>query len=234
MTRTDQSWREAFVLELRLRDVDGADIGDAVAVVEAHCAESGEHPEEAFGDPVAYATETAVARPSPAAAGLDTRQALGIIGSLVGVVLAPLAASAWFEGRGVPVTVGYLVTVAIVLLIGVVLVLRPTAALRFLVDRRLPGLVLVALTPLVVLVLINLLLPQEAFSVTWGVPAVVSVAALLLSVVGAWPGRHGDPLRDPVTGASQGPSPVLAAATVLSAPILAALAVGLTYVVHSA
>lgn len=48
-------WRDAFVLRARMRDVPGERIGEALAEVEAHCAESGETPDEAFGDPVAYA-----------------------------------------------------------------------------------------------------------------------------------------------------------------------------------
>ena len=35
-TRAAARWREAFILELRLLDVPGARIGDAMAEVEAH------------------------------------------------------------------------------------------------------------------------------------------------------------------------------------------------------
>ena len=71
-------WRDAFVLELRLQDVRGDRIGDALTLVDEHCTDSGESPEEAFGDPVSYARETAgsvpadqrVRRPSPVATGL--------------------------------------------------------------------------------------------------------------------------------------------------------------------
>lgn len=52
-------WRDAFLLQLRLRDVSGAAIGDALAQVDAHCAESGDEPEQAFGEPVAYADSLA-------------------------------------------------------------------------------------------------------------------------------------------------------------------------------
>ncbi len=48
-------WRDAFVVQLRLRDVPGAAIGDALAQVDAHCAESGQSPLLAFGDPADYA-----------------------------------------------------------------------------------------------------------------------------------------------------------------------------------
>ncbi len=48
-------WRASFILELRLRDVSGASIADALAEVESHCAETGEEAPAAFGDPVSYA-----------------------------------------------------------------------------------------------------------------------------------------------------------------------------------
>ena len=51
-----RQWIDDMVVELRLRDVTGAAIGDAVASVESHCADSGETPREAFGDPREYAS----------------------------------------------------------------------------------------------------------------------------------------------------------------------------------
>jgi hypothetical protein len=72
-------WRDDFVIALRLRSVSGRRIGDALAQVDTHCTDSGEAPEEAFGDPVAYATHvTEQIRPvdfassvSPLRAGLS-------------------------------------------------------------------------------------------------------------------------------------------------------------------
>lgn len=49
----DRKWRAAFVLRLRMLDASGEQIGDALKVVEAHCAETGEA--EAFGNPREYA-----------------------------------------------------------------------------------------------------------------------------------------------------------------------------------
>src|SRR5690625_6856245 len=50
-----QQWCDDFVLELRMRDVPGAVIGDHLAEVEAHCVEGGESPAEAFGPATDYA-----------------------------------------------------------------------------------------------------------------------------------------------------------------------------------
>jgi hypothetical protein len=48
-------WRDAFVTEMRLRGMPGRQIGEALAEVDAHCADSGQDPGEAFGDPAGYA-----------------------------------------------------------------------------------------------------------------------------------------------------------------------------------
>lgn len=48
-------WRDTFVTELRLRGVPGHQTGEALAEVDAHCADSGQAPGEVFGDPVRYA-----------------------------------------------------------------------------------------------------------------------------------------------------------------------------------
>lgn len=53
--RLHRRWCDDFVLELRLRDVPGARIGDHLAEVESHCIETGTGPEEAFGDAREYA-----------------------------------------------------------------------------------------------------------------------------------------------------------------------------------
>lgn len=55
--RMHRRWCDAFILELRLRDVPGARIGDRLAEVESHCIETGTDPEEAFGDAREYARE---------------------------------------------------------------------------------------------------------------------------------------------------------------------------------
>ena len=48
-------WRDALVAELRMREVPGDRIGEALAEVDAYCTDAGQTPAEAFGDPIAYA-----------------------------------------------------------------------------------------------------------------------------------------------------------------------------------
>jgi hypothetical protein len=59
MSTDVESYRQALLAALRLRDVPGARIADALAEVDSHVAESGEDPEEAFGPPGEYAATVA-------------------------------------------------------------------------------------------------------------------------------------------------------------------------------
>jgi hypothetical protein len=55
------AYDEELLLALRLRDVPGDRIGEVLAEVQSHVAETGEDPRTAFGDPKAYASEVAEA-----------------------------------------------------------------------------------------------------------------------------------------------------------------------------
>lgn len=52
-------WRRIFTEQMQYRGATGSQIGDAWALVEAHCAESGERAEQGFGDPTDYADQLA-------------------------------------------------------------------------------------------------------------------------------------------------------------------------------
>lgn len=53
--KAHKKWTDAFVMELRMRDVPGPRIGDELTTVYSHCEETGESPEEAFGSAKEYA-----------------------------------------------------------------------------------------------------------------------------------------------------------------------------------
>lgn len=129
----EQDWVEAFVLEQRLLGVPGDRIGDALAVVESHVAESGESAQEAFGDPKVYASETAV--PGPAtdlASSFVTGVALGLLGMLVTLA----GVHPWLAGEGrLEITVGWLVMLALVLAAAAVFVKTTETVLRLVVSR---------------------------------------------------------------------------------------------------
>jgi hypothetical protein len=58
--RTDvETYRQELLVALRLRDVPGQQIAEALAEVDSHVAESGEPPAEAFGPAPAYAAQLA-------------------------------------------------------------------------------------------------------------------------------------------------------------------------------
>jgi hypothetical protein len=66
LTTTDQAWCDDLLLALRLRDVPGARIGEVLAEVQSHLAETDEDPREAFGEPGEYADQVAAALGLPA------------------------------------------------------------------------------------------------------------------------------------------------------------------------
>jgi hypothetical protein len=55
ITRKLDPWQEALLRELRTRDLSGDRIEQLLDSVDAHCADTGKTPQEAFGDPVVYA-----------------------------------------------------------------------------------------------------------------------------------------------------------------------------------
>lgn len=57
--KASRAWLDEMATELRLRNTRGTAIGDAIAQVETYCADSGQSPQEAFGDPREYAQSLA-------------------------------------------------------------------------------------------------------------------------------------------------------------------------------
>lgn len=131
LSPSDRRWLDRLALELRLLDVDGETIGDVLAEAETHLLESGESPEEAFGDPAVYAAEMRREEAPDKVASPGARRA-GVIG-LLGVAFAGVAgylavmlgvrAALGLLSGVVPLTVGdaastALLVVAVVVLVG--------------------------------------------------------------------------------------------------------------------
>lgn len=79
----DEEWLDALVLELRIRNVTGAAIGDATASVREFLADSGRTPQEEFGSPRDYADTLEL--PTVPAGGIRNavlRAGIGITGFL--------------------------------------------------------------------------------------------------------------------------------------------------------
>ncbi len=112
---TAAEWQRRFVSELRAKDVPGTVIGDALAEVDAHCADSGQRPLDAFGDPETYAASVAGAR-GPASTRTGVRY-LRLAGRAAGILVGVFAATAGADGiaAGGPamITAGTLLTIAL-------------------------------------------------------------------------------------------------------------------------
>ncbi|WP_413318092.1 hypothetical protein AA0Z99_13160 [Agrococcus sp. 1P02AA] len=189
----DSSWEDDFIVELRLRDVDGRTIGDALAQVRSHCAESGQTMREAFGDPEAYARSLDLpAQPSSGVGLVIARSAIG----LVAMFLTLWSFTAWLEGEGFALTLGRVVALA--LLTGAVLLIA--RGLGFIVRHPWwSGLIMSALVAGVVVA--EVLLPQPIVMLPALATGAIGVAVLLAT--SAWEARSSaaddDPVVDPVT-----------------------------------
>lgn len=226
MSRTPDQWFEDLMLELRLRGADGPTTGDVVATARAHCAESGEDPRTAFGEPRAYAESLELpAAPRPHDRGAWVRIGVASAVGLSGALLAPRVAEALRDSTDVHVRWGDLTTLPLVAAVAAVTM----AILPALLRRPVLGAVVLGGMSLVVGVPAALL-GGVAFRLP--MPAAMTACALLLltsTVLLARATRDGaaDPVVDPVTR-QPAPTPLLTGVTsllfVLVAGALVALA----------
>jgi hypothetical protein len=96
--KTHERWCGDFVLELRLRDVPGLVIGERLGEVEGHCAETGETPVEAFGDPTSYAARIAEDSSPKRVSGVWTVTAVAAA-QVLAMLIGTSAVSAWVRGE---------------------------------------------------------------------------------------------------------------------------------------
>ncbi len=196
-------WRDAFLVQLRMRDVRGTAIGDAIAEVDAHCAESGQEPAEAFGDPRQYADRIADVHqdaPDPSA-HLNPptpwwQAGLLALSTVLGVGLLLSGVDALAHGGAADTSWGAVVGA---LSLGVLLAAWRAGSGRLLRGRTWPLVVLVVVGPWVT-VGAQMLWPQTAMALSAGTSiglGLASVAAVWLPWLGGrW--MRGDVLDDPV------------------------------------
>lgn len=199
--RALERWVEQFVVSLRMREVPGDRIGDLVNEVEAHCAESGESAQEAFGSPRDYAATRSTevpARPGRAANWVRTLSPTFL--GLAGFFLVGPSVAAAREHTGVAVSWGL---VASLVLIGVAAYLAVRFGESVMAGRARFAVVLGIAT--VVLVLAPIVLHTAAFSLAVPVAAALSCVLLAMSVVGAytWGRIAADAVTNPVDGSDR-------------------------------
>jgi hypothetical protein len=125
---TAQAWSDDLLLALRLRDVPGARIGEVLAEVQSHVAETGEDPRQAFGEADEYADRVAEALGVAPSGGGTWRQLFralswrDVAGSaVIGLAAYLLADGLWSLGAGETAAFGlpaWLATLAAVLVLG--------------------------------------------------------------------------------------------------------------------
>lgn len=187
----DKSWRDDFLVELRLLDVPGPQIGDALMTVETHVAESGESAQEAFGDARAYAREL-VPGVASTARQLSPVFVVGNLLGLIGLFVTSRAFQAWLEGGPVRVTVGDLVSAAVMLaLMGLVMVFFDRL-MRFVMDHPWWVFTLSFVGIGLLIALPTLFLRQELGAVHAGVLGLVGVVLVVVSSVIAYRSAAGD------------------------------------------
>lgn len=114
-TATKEGWLNELAFQLRLRDVPGDQVGEILATVDSHCADSGEEPLVAFGEPTAYADSLPLTRTTSASWPVIVAPVLLTTG--INLLLAALLN--W--GVGAPITVGTLLAAAILVVFAVVM-----------------------------------------------------------------------------------------------------------------
>lgn len=96
-TANHKKWLDQLTMELRLNDVSGKSIGDALATVEEFLSDSGQSPEEAFGTPREYAAELSGGAIKPIKKDMKSTVSLSTANLVVFLVFSA-ALSPWLEG----------------------------------------------------------------------------------------------------------------------------------------
>lgn len=174
---TRDGWLRDFTLLLRLRGVDGAQIGEALAKIETFCDDTGQEPKDVFGEPASYAATLRFT--SPGTMSWKTAVILPVLGLVIGVDLGLAAALHW--SAGVAITLG--LVAAMVVFVGFAAMLLTFFTT---VVRRRGELAVWFGAGLVVMVLLPLLLRYEIARVPSAVALLIGVLFVVLGVTAVW------------------------------------------------
>ncbi|WP_101523311.1 hypothetical protein [Nocardioides houyundeii] len=193
LDKDHKAWLDELTLELRLKDVSGRDIGDAVATAREFLRDSGTSAEEAFGSPREYADALALA-PAPDAERGVRRAVLGGLLVLLGFFAVVYAGGPAWRGESVELDAS---TVALLLLAALLVLLIP----RYLstVMHAAPWRIgLGAAVVFAVQVLIAFTLGDVTVASLPALPIALVGAVVLVGEVGWLARQDDDPLQDPL------------------------------------
>lgn len=227
----EKEWVEQFVLEQRLLGVSGKHIGDSLAVVQSHVAESGESARDAFGDAQAYAVADA---PEQKIGHIDSGWVLGIALGLAGMLLSNVGALAAFSGEGsLTVTVGMLVVGAVIAGVLALVIRAPRSALRTLAAhpaRSWTGWMLFLATTVVALLVLQHPIAEIGAVATLIVGAALIAAGVAVQLRAYLGGRVDD---DSIIGPGERPAKSRAAlVAVFIFPVATAIMVGVSWLLQ--
>lgn len=191
-------WVNEATLGLRSRGANGATIGDVLAVAEAHCADSGETAEEAFGPALKFAADYPISPTEEKGRLLSAqiRDAWPSLLGLVGMFLAFACVDDWGQARGIGIRAGVVLATAMILVASVLLVARPALTLA----RPYVGGLLLMVT-FIGVVLLQATLREPLFYLPHIFAVGLSVLLLAGSVIASYrQGPSDDPVTDPVRG----------------------------------
>ena len=163
---TRDDWLRDVTLLLRLRGIDGVQIGEALARVETFCDDVGVEPKELYGEPASY---VATLRFEPPRIPWAATLVLPALGFVLGLNLALSGVLAWSSGAAI--TVGLVASMVVFVgIVGVFITFLPTLVARrgALVGWSVSGLLLMVVLPV---------------GLTYELTRVPSVIALLLALV---------------------------------------------------
>jgi hypothetical protein len=127
-TTSHKKWFEELAMELRLREVTGAAIGDAVASARELLEDTGETPQEAFGSARDYAAALELPR-TPASGAVMSVLWTSVV-SLLALLLFVQASTAWAEGDLLLLSPVQLALLSVPVLVSVFLPLYLPAIMR--------------------------------------------------------------------------------------------------------
>lgn len=226
----EKKWIDDFTLELRLREVRGDAIGDAVASVKELLADTGQAPEQAFGSPREYAEQLDL--PTVKVAGINAGSTIApALGVLALLAYVP-AAWAFFGNKPLEYSLPQVLLLAVPLVLALTLPLYINWLLR-----HLWGFVMVFGISSATAVGVALLKPEEG-SAPWlqaDALAVAAISGLALLAAATWGAidtarTPNDPIIDPQTAPRKSSKAIHILSSALAHALMPAYALGNTVV----